>query len=201
MRTSIKEIRRRDLAEAALETLKEYGFSRTTVAKVAERAQMSPGIVHHYFKNKEELLEATVRYTTDELRRAVVRYLRRARTPHERLVAIIEGQLAPEMFDVGAAQVWISYLGQVPFVERYARLQRVLYRRLHSNLMRELKRLVPEARAQYIAEQLSILIDGVWVRLAVAEGPISREVALEKILTYLESEIPRPETGAGREAS
>ena len=55
-RLSIEQLRRQELARAAYEILQEEGIAGTTLAKVAERAGMSKGIVLHYFKGKDELL-------------------------------------------------------------------------------------------------------------------------------------------------
>src|SRR5262245_56183015 len=72
-RTSIEEIRRRELTEAAYEILQEAGIAGTTLAKVAECAGMSKGIVLHYFRDKDDLLEAVMRLANALLRDEVVR--------------------------------------------------------------------------------------------------------------------------------
>ena len=78
MRKRISDIRRQELAEATLLTLQEHGFQGTTVQRVSERAGMSHGLVHHYFKTKADMLEAAVRLTNARITVEVIRLLRQA---------------------------------------------------------------------------------------------------------------------------
>lgn len=53
--------RRDELADAALITLGELGFARTTLRDIAENSALSHGVVHYYFHDKLELLGYCVR--------------------------------------------------------------------------------------------------------------------------------------------
>jgi AcrR family transcriptional regulator len=53
---------RRRLLEAAIDCLASLGWSRTTVALVAERAGVSRGAAQHHFRTREELVTAAVDY-------------------------------------------------------------------------------------------------------------------------------------------
>lgn len=48
------------LLETALALFAERGFEGTTIKELSERAGVSLGLMYHYFKNKESLLEAVV---------------------------------------------------------------------------------------------------------------------------------------------
>ena len=60
-KVGIEETRRRQLIEATIDTIHEVGFASTTVQAVSRRAGLSAGLVAHYFRDKEGLLEATLR--------------------------------------------------------------------------------------------------------------------------------------------
>ena len=60
-------IRRKQLVEAAIAAIHEHGFANATVARIAAQAGISAGMVHHYFKDKDELLFATMRHLLAEL--------------------------------------------------------------------------------------------------------------------------------------
>jgi len=49
------------LVEVTIDSLAEVGFVGTTLAEIAGRAGVSPGLVAHYFGDKDGLLEATFR--------------------------------------------------------------------------------------------------------------------------------------------
>jgi AcrR family transcriptional regulator len=55
------EDRRRELATAALQTLGERGFARTSLREIAQNSPYSHGVVHYYFADKVELITYCVR--------------------------------------------------------------------------------------------------------------------------------------------
>ncbi|MBF0112149.1 MAG: TetR/AcrR family transcriptional regulator [Desulfamplus sp.] len=50
-----KEQRRKQIMEAARKVFSAKGFSRATMEEIAGQAELSPGTIYLYFKNKEEL--------------------------------------------------------------------------------------------------------------------------------------------------
>jgi AcrR family transcriptional regulator len=55
------EERRRELADAALQTLGELGYARTSLREIAQNSPYSHGVVHYYFADKVELITYCVR--------------------------------------------------------------------------------------------------------------------------------------------
>ena len=84
----MEEIRRRQLIEATIASIHEVGLAESSLSRISARAGVSTGIVHHYFEDKAELLESTLRQLGTSLRQAVARRLSAARTPAERLMAV-----------------------------------------------------------------------------------------------------------------
>jgi AcrR family transcriptional regulator len=58
----MSEDTRQKIVEAAYRALVRDGYSRTTVKDIAEEAKIAPGLVHYYFKTKEELLVAAINF-------------------------------------------------------------------------------------------------------------------------------------------
>lgn len=56
-----KERRRQEIIYAALELFVSKGYAATKVTDIAERANMSTGLMFHYFESKEHLYEELVR--------------------------------------------------------------------------------------------------------------------------------------------
>jgi AcrR family transcriptional regulator len=54
--------RRIELAEAALETLAELGYARTSLREIAQNSQFTHGVFHYYFSDKIELICFCVRH-------------------------------------------------------------------------------------------------------------------------------------------
>lgn len=53
--------RRAQLADAALQTLAELGYARTSLREIAQHTEFSHGVLHYYFSDKEDLITHCVR--------------------------------------------------------------------------------------------------------------------------------------------
>ena len=53
-----RDFRRQQILEAAWECFAEKGYQETTIRVIAERMNLSTGIIYSYFKGKDDLLEA-----------------------------------------------------------------------------------------------------------------------------------------------
>lgn len=65
------DVRRGELADAALETLGELGYARTSLREIAAKTEFSHGVLHYYFRDKTELITFCVRRYKE---RCVTRY-------------------------------------------------------------------------------------------------------------------------------
>lgn len=182
---SISDIRRQELRSAASRVLQREGVQGTTLEKGATEAGASKGIVFHYFGSKADLFEHVMREANLVLRDRVNVRLAKAKTPHDRLVAVIEGNLEPDMFTPPISQAWLSLCDQVPRDPALARIQRIIHARMHSNLMSGLRPLLPLHDAQAKALQISALIDGLWLRLGLAPGSLTPEQVIATALSVL----------------
>lgn len=88
----MQSIRRRQLIDATLEAINEVGMHDATIAQIARRAGVSTGIISHYFRDKNGLLEATMRDITSQLRDAVLNRLHALPqgSAEQRLQAIVD---------------------------------------------------------------------------------------------------------------
>jgi transcriptional repressor BetI len=184
----MEEIRRRQLIEATIASIHEVGFAESSLSRISARAGVSTGIVHHYFEDKAELLESTLRSLGTKLRQAVVSRLDRATTPAERLLAVIDGNIGTDQFTPEGVSAWLAFWAQVPVSERLARVQRIIISRLHDNLVHALKGLGRDD-AEDIACVTEALIDGLWLRAALSSrGPDSAR-ARRLVLDYLNAKL------------
>lgn len=55
-RKSLKAQRRAEITRAFARVLAQHGYAGATVIAVAEEAGLSPGLLHHHFKDKREML-------------------------------------------------------------------------------------------------------------------------------------------------
>lgn len=53
--------RKQELANSAIDTLKQLGYARTSLRDIAEQSGMSVGMLHYYFEDKVDLISFCVR--------------------------------------------------------------------------------------------------------------------------------------------
>ena len=164
----IEEMRRRQLVEVTIDSLAELGYVGTTLAQIAARAGVSPGLVAHYFNDKDGLLEAAFRSLARRVGMRVRARLRLVGTPRGRIQAVIDANLAPEEFDQRTGSAWLAFWGQLLHVERLKRVQTVYQRRTLSTLRNALRTLLPPEQAQSLAAMIAAMIDGIWLRAALS---------------------------------
>ncbi|HEY0766831.1 MAG TPA: transcriptional regulator BetI, partial [Steroidobacteraceae bacterium] len=171
------------LVEVTIDSLAEVGYVGTTLAEIARRAAVSPGLVAHYFDDKDGLLEAAFRTLARTLAVRVRARLALARTPRGRVQAVIDTNLAPEEFDKRTGTAWLAFWGQVLHVRGLKRVQTAYQRRMLSNLRNDLRRMIPGEDARSLAAMIAAMIDGVWLRAALSEWQEADSESARALLT------------------
>jgi betaine-aldehyde dehydrogenase len=197
----IEDMRRRQLVEVTIDSLAELGYVGTTLAQIAARAGVSPGLVAHYFHDKEGLLEAAFRSLARRVAGQVRTRLGKVSTPRGRIQAVIDANLAPEEFDQRTGSAWLAFWGQVLHVEGLKRVQTVYQRRTLSTLRNALRRLLPPEQAQSLAAMIAAMIDGIWLRAALsgwreADSESARATLTAFVDEQLHSDAPEPSRAA-----
>ncbi len=185
-RQSIKEIRRKELVEAARDVIAEKGYENTTIAMIAERAGFSVGYLHHHFSSKDALLLELIRVINADMSTLLASEFPQLPDPLDRILVIIEANLGPSMFLASNAPAWMSFLARTRFNPDFARFYQLLRRRMHSNLVPQLRPFMEDRQAARLTEDLYALLDGYWVHLATAADGVSSEEAMAGAIRFLD---------------
>ena len=183
-------VRRNQLIEAAISSLHDYGYADTTVARIAKKAGVSSGIVHHYFDGKDDLLFATMRHMLRELRAETLKRLKQAQTQRDRLTAIVEANFAPSQYSPDVMTAWLALYGSARQSANLTRILRLYDARLKSNLSDAFRKLTDPDTAAELALGVSALIDGVWLRAALFGDVYNRDTAIHLVESYIDSQLP-----------
>lgn len=89
----IEGARRRQLIECAIVSVAEEGYAGASLAKIADRAGTSKGVVLYHFRSKDALVETTVDEIFRELQEFIVPRLEAESTARDRLRTFIESEL------------------------------------------------------------------------------------------------------------
>ena len=181
----METLRRAALIEAAIEEVGRAGTLDVTVAQIARRAGMSSALAHHYFGAKDRIFLAAMRHILMLYGAAVRDALATAESPHARLEAIVRASFGAANFRGEVIAAWMNFYVQAQVSVEVRRLLRVYHRRLRSNLLHDLRPLAGD-RAPIIADTLAALIDGIYIRAALAADDIGGDEAARRTLATLD---------------
>jgi TetR/AcrR family transcriptional regulator, transcriptional repressor for nem operon len=83
-----KQDKRQRLVEGARQVIHQQGVEKTTIADIAQAAEVPVGNVYYYFKTKDELVAAAIESHARDVR-GLLESLERGRSPQARLKALI----------------------------------------------------------------------------------------------------------------
>jgi len=185
----IASLRRQQLIEATMECVDEHGINGTTISKISKHAGVSNGVVHHYFHNKDDLLEATMRLMLEHLKQGILKRKLTANNHYECIVAIIEGNFSAKQVEHKSTRIWCSFWAEALHQPALYRLEIISKTRMTSNLTFHLKQLLPNEKARQVASSLAALIAGLWLHGAFNENGVDTEQARKSCLNYLDLEL------------
>lgn len=166
----IEYIRRSQIIEAAIVTISELGYVNTTLLQIARRGNVSAALISHYFQDKNGLMQEVFRRLVWRVQRSTRQRLAQAKTPRERVEAVIDANLTPEEFDHHSSVAWLAFWGQVVHVPAFRRIQSIYQARMLSTLSHALRKIVPLAEVRKTATAIAALIDGIWLRSTLSDG-------------------------------
>lgn len=197
----MEPVRRRQLIEATIGAIHQYGLHNATVARICRRAGLSVGLVNHYFDGKGELFEETMQMLVDQTLADVEAGIAAGTTPLERLMGFIEGHFAPGQRAPEAVSAWLSFYLQVGENEAFGRIQRAFDERLLELLRPILADLVSHERREGIAQTLIALAYGLWLRHAYDPANFGLDVVHRIAQDYVGEAIAAAPLTVGQSAA
>jgi AcrR family transcriptional regulator len=94
-KNDLLNLRRAQLTAAAYKVVAQKGYNDFTIKDIAEEAGLSTGLVHYYFKNKEDLLFKLLKEMNANLRDNLKKALLELTEPKDKLLAFCD-----EAFDL-----------------------------------------------------------------------------------------------------
>jgi len=196
-----EDSRRSQLIEVTIDSLAELGYVGTTLAQITGRAGVTPGLVAHYFGDKDGLMDAAFRALARRVGEQVRARLRQVSTPRGRIQAVIDANLSPEEFAQKTGTAWLAFWGQVLQVPSLKRVQSAYQRRTLTNLCTALKHLLPPDEARRVAAMIAAMIDGVWLRAALSGWREADSESARALLTeFVDARLQAAGDGAARSA-
>jgi len=124
----IAVLRKRQITGAAYEIIAEKGYYNFTMMDIAKRAGVSSGLIHHYFKDKENMLVTLLREMQQTVRSTTEKALEEVTDPKEKLEVFMDRAFALVESQREYLYVTYDFLTQIKYNERMQRIMSKLYR-------------------------------------------------------------------------
>ena len=178
-RRSEPDVRRQSLIHATTRVLAREGAAGTSVRVIAREAQVSPGLITHYFTGIDALIAAAYADIDATVTAAMDAALAAAGAdPRARLDAFVTASFAPPIADRALLATWIAFWSLVTAHADIARQHDDQYAAFRARLTDLLAACgVAPARLRLAAIALAALVDGLWLELCLSPGCFSGEEA------------------------
>jgi AcrR family transcriptional regulator len=195
-RKASKEVRRLQLIEATIDSLAKRGYSETTMADVADGAGLSRGIVNFHFESKEKLLVATLQHMADEYAAHWRTALQKAGPdPARQLSTLVAADFDRSICNKRKLAAWCAFWGEAKSRPTYQALcgaRDAAYQNVFIDLCAVLKEEAGyDYEPQVIALALSVMLEGLWLRLMMGTEDVTRESALQAANEFLAAAFPK----------
>jgi TetR/AcrR family transcriptional regulator, transcriptional repressor of bet genes len=188
-RTPVRAMRRLELEKAAYEAINERGIRGFALEEVARHAGTVKGTIHHYFHNKEDLMESAARYANRELSQTIPRMIAAAKSPSERIWSIIALNLDPGFFQPFLSRAYVLVLSSGIRYKGVLRIYDAAHARTISNLAFALRQLVKPEDVRPIANTIWTMIEGAWLLQVTRDKNIAKPT-LRILADYLKTAVP-----------
>lgn len=195
-RTAPRDVRRKQLIMAAMDSIAKRGFSDTTLRHVTEKAKLSHGVVNYHFDSKEALYDATLSFMAQEHYDLWTQAMAKVgNDPALQLVAIIEADFDRKVCTQKKLAVWFAFWGQAKYRPNYLKIHNKFDNERSAELKRICEALVANGggaqTGRQAAHAVEAVLDGLWLSLMLYPAEESREGALSIALTTVARLFPR----------
>ncbi|MEM8649744.1 MAG: TetR family transcriptional regulator C-terminal domain-containing protein [Pseudomonadota bacterium] len=179
-RTAPKEVRRKQLIMAAMDSISKRGFSDTTLKHVTEKAKLSHGVVNYHFDSKEALYDATLGFLAKEHYELWTKLLAEAGDdPAMQLKAFIEADFDKKVCTAKKLAVWFAFWGQAKYRPNYLKIHNRYDDERHLEIKRICSQIISEGgytnlKADNTARTIEALTDGFWLDLMLYPSDAKR---------------------------
>ena len=190
----IKEVRRKQIIDTTIETIAAYGFSNTTLGGIAKQAGVSTGVITYHFKNKDDLIEQSIRKLFEAPNAHVVSRVEGESTHRGRLRAYIEANIE-FMRDHRSHSVALIYsFGSISSEEKRHRVMT----RQHAKIRRYLSKILRAGQdagefGTFDSDTLSLILfaalEGLMLQWVLDEEAVDLARGTEELIAMAESRM------------
>jgi TetR/AcrR family transcriptional regulator, transcriptional repressor of bet genes len=186
-------VRRQLLIDAAARCIAEGGIAAFTVDNITTKANVSRGLLNHYFPSKDDLLIEIYRASLYANTIGLIDSADNVLSPDAKLCGMVEANFSPHFFSRSDLLLWLSLWGEIAVNPRLKAVHRRHYAAYRSVLTQAIKSLAASRRRQVDASSLAssilALVDGLWIEWCLDPKILSRDDARNACYSMLEAQL------------
>ena len=192
-----KQRSRQKLITATINSIAKRGFTDTTLARVAEGAGLSRGIVNFHFRSKDALFLETLKFLSREYGEQWWRAFDEASpTAAEKLEAVLMIDFKPPISNRNRLACWFAFYGEAKSRPTYMAACTDTDQVNYDAVTDLCKTLIEEGgyenlEPEFITQGLSAMSEGLWLDLLISPHTIEMEKSQKTVLTYLKALFPK----------
>lgn len=114
-----RDLKKRQIADSAIEALKELGYANTSLRDIAEKSDLSLGMLHYYFEDKTDLIIYCVEIYKREFVANISEALEKAEG-RDQVIDAFSNALVASIYDDGMTHtLWYDIRTQAMFDETF----------------------------------------------------------------------------------
>ncbi len=165
------EARQHALILATLDLVAEQGVRGATVRGIADRADVTQGLIRHYFNSKEELIVAAYEHHMNSMTDQTFAPANEVEASAQaKLAAFVTASLTPPVVDPRAIALWASFLNKVQNDQQMKATHERTYAYFRDQLegliaasLKEANRSASPVQLRQLAIACNAVIDGLWL--------------------------------------
>ena len=110
-----RDEKKRQIADSAIEALKELGYANTSLRDIAEKSDLSLGMLHYYFEDRTDLIIFCVQVYKEDFVRDITAALEQASGRDQVIAAFSEALTAAIVDDAMTHKLWYDIRSQAMF--------------------------------------------------------------------------------------
>lgn len=190
---------RRLLIEATLESIVDVGFSSTSISEIVTRANLSRGMVHLYFDNKESLLVAAAKHAAMVYYRNLSDQLEPAGSrPQDIIETVVRTDLGEILLNDRTVKIWFAFRGEAHANKAITQFSDTRDDQLRDMIFDAFVELAadqgepePDRFARDTTHGTLALLEGMWTDYLLHSDSFSRNSAARIIFRFLSALYPR----------
>lgn len=169
---NIIEVRRNQLTRAAYKVVSRKGYYNFTVRDIAKEAGLSTGLVHYYFKNKDDLLVSVLRVMNENLSFYLAKALEQTDDPKEKIIIFIDEAFHLVEREKEYFHVLIDFWTQINHNERMRKANIKLYQSYRAECSKILqegieKKVFKDVDVEYTATMIVAFVQGLIIQYII----------------------------------